>query len=165
VRAHSLGNDETRCAQDRQFVCIQAEVIGEVKPAGSLGAEAFADEIDWIKEYVEPPVNEQYLAVQRTGRGGRLSMSQRETLLRIFGRYEERLRSGKCCDWGDIPLRVLELVSAGRIAAPRYHALLVDETQDFAPSWFRVLLCMLKPETNLLFLAGDGAQRVPADLC
>ncbi|HSB72712.1 MAG TPA: 3'-5' exonuclease [Candidatus Methylomirabilis sp.] len=93
-------------------------------------------------------------------------MSHRRTILRILERYEERLRSRNCCDWGDVPLRVLELISAGRIAAPRYHALLVDETQDFAPSWFRILLRMLKPETNLLFLAGDGAQRVyRRDLC
>ncbi|MBI4572100.1 MAG: DEAD/DEAH box helicase [candidate division NC10 bacterium] len=76
------------------------------------------------------------------------------------------LRVRKCWDWEDVPLRLLELINAGRIAAQRYHALLVDETQDFAPSWFRILLRLLKPETNLLFLVGDGAQRVyRRDLC
>ncbi len=141
-------------------LALVAKALGEVEKAGSMGAEAVAEEIEWIKEYVEPPVDEEYLAAQRTGRRGGLREPQRQTILNVLRRYEELLRRRNCWDWEDIPLRVVELVNAGRIAAPRYHALLVDETQDFAPSWFRVLLRMLKPETNLLFLAGDGAQRV-----
>lgn len=147
-------------------LALVAEALGEVEKTWSVGAEAAAEEIEWIKEYVEPPVDEKYLAAQRTGRRGGLKEPQRRTILKILGRYEELLRRRKRWDWEDIPLRVLELINAGRIAAPRYHALLVDETQDFAPSWFRVLLRMLKPETNLLFLVGDGAQRVyRRDLC
>ena len=147
-------------------LALMGEALSEDEKAWGLGAEAAAEEIEWIKEYVEPPVNEKYLATQRTGRQERLTEMQRRTILKILRRYEELLRGKECCDWEDIPLRVLELVDAGRIAAPRYHALLVDETQDFAPSWFRLLLRMLKPETNLLFLVGDGAQRVyRRDLC
>lgn len=41
-----------------------------------------------------------------------------------------------------------------------HQAILIDEAQDFAPAWFRVAFGMLKPETNLLFMAGDGAQRI-----
>ena len=150
--------------QDR--LAVVAEAHGEVEAARSLGVGAVADEIDWIKEYVEPPIDEQYLAAQRIGRRGRLTVTQRQAILRILGRYEALLKTRKRCDWGDVPLRVLASINAGRITAPRYHALLVDESQDFAPSWFRVLLRMLKPETNLLFLAGDGAQRVyRRDLC
>jgi len=147
-------------------LALVAEALGEVERTCSVNAEAVAEEIEWIKEYVEPPVAETYLAAKRSGRKGGLKEPQRQRILKILGRYEELLRERNCWDWGDVPLRVLELVNAGRIAAPRYHALLVDETQDFAPSWFRVLLRMLNPETNLLFLAGDGAQRVyRRDLC
>jgi len=147
-------------------LALVAEALVGVEKVWSLSAEAAAEEIEWIKEYVEPPVDEKYLAAQRTGRQGRLTEPQRQAILKILRRYEELLRGRKCWDWEDVPLRVLELINAGRIVAPRYHALLVDETQDFAPSWFRVLLRLLKPETNLLFLAGDGAQRVyRRDLC
>jgi superfamily I DNA/RNA helicase len=70
------------------------------------------------------------------------------------------LKEEKKIDWEDVPLRLGEVIESGKLPTPRYHAILVDETQDFAPSWFRVLLRMLNPETNLLFLVGDGAQRV-----
>jgi superfamily I DNA/RNA helicase len=146
------------------------ELIGqaeeEVGPVAGLKTAAVADEIEWLKEYVEAPIATNYLAAERVGRSGRLLEPQRRAILAVLGRYAEILRRRKLCDWEDVPLRVLELIEAKRIAAPRYHAVLVDETQDFAPSWFRLLLRMIRPETNLLFLAGDGAQRVyRPDLC
>ncbi len=147
-------------------LALVAKAIRYIDKGFSVGVGSVAKEIGWIKDYLEPPLEEKYLAAQRTGRQGRITELQRQTMLEILGMYEALLRAGNCCDWEDIPLRVLELIGEGQIAAPRYHALLVDETQDFAPSWFRVLLPMLKTETNLLFLAGDGAQRVyRRDLC
>jgi len=137
-----------------------AEATRAAGGEADLTPEIVAKEIGWIKEYVEQPLQENYLAAKRTGRGGRLNQERRQAILRIFDRYQALLRQAGKRDWEDVPLRVLELIDAGRLSAPRYHAILVDETQDFAPSWFRVILRMLKPETNLLFLVGDGAQRV-----
>ena len=44
--------------------------------------------------------------------------------------------------------------------APRYDALLVDESQDFHHSWLKGLLALLKPETNFAILAEDPNQKI-----
>ncbi len=146
--------------QREERVALVAEAAHDVEKARSVSVATVAEEIAWIKEYMEPPFHEKYLAARRTGRRGGLRERERETILKVLRRYEELLGKKKCWDWEDVPLHVVDLINAGRIVAPRYHALLVDETQDFAPSWFQILRRMLRPETNLLFLAGDGAQRV-----
>jgi superfamily I DNA/RNA helicase len=131
-----------------------------------LTPELLAKEVAWIKEHLEPPVQENYLSAKRTGRGERLDKRGRQSVLKVFNQYQDLLHYAGKRDWEDVPLRALELIDPGRIVAPRYHAILVDETQDFVPSWFRVILRMMKPETNLLFFVGDGAQRVyRQDLC
>jgi superfamily I DNA/RNA helicase len=48
----------------------------------------------------------------------------------------------------------------GRIPTRLYHAVLIDEAQDFAPSWITVIQQMLRPATNMLFIAADGAQKI-----
>jgi hypothetical protein len=139
---------------------LVARAIQEAGEEGRLPPERVARELEWIRDYVEPPCGEHYLTASRTGMGERLDRGRRQAVLKILERYQGLLRTAGKRDWTEVPLRVNELVAQGKLPAPRYHAILVDETQDFAPSWFRVLLRMLKPETNLLFLVGDGAQRV-----
>ncbi len=41
-----------------------------------------------------------------------------------------------------------------------YDAILIDEAQDFHPTWFESLLLILNKDTNTLLLAEDGAQKV-----
>lgn len=41
-----------------------------------------------------------------------------------------------------------------------YQAILVDEGQDFADSWYRLLLGALDPEANRLFIALDSSQNI-----
>lgn len=139
---------------------LVVQAAQDIPGTASVSPEVSAKEIAWIKEYLEAPIHANYLAAKRTGRGDRLNRETRCTVLEIFDRYQGLLQQKGMRDWEDVPLRVIELIETGRLSAPRYHAILVDETQDFAPAWFRVILRMLRPETNLLFLVGDGAQRV-----
>lgn len=44
--------------------------------------------------------------------------------------------------------------------APRYDALLIDESQDFHHSWLKGLMMLLKPETNFIILAEDPNQKI-----
>lgn len=145
---------------ESERLALVAQALAELGNPAGASPESAAEEIAWIKDYVEPPLEAGYLAAQRIGRQGRLKELQRQTILQVFGRYEALRCERKCFDWEEVPLRVLEVAGTGRMKVPRYEAILVDETQDFAPSWFRVVLAMLKSETNLLFLTGDGAQRV-----
>lgn len=129
-------------------------------------AEFLADEFDWIKErldyqnwndYVDPQ------KVKRTSRErglGRSEGQKRQIIYDLFCRYQVHLAQNKTCDWADVPLMVLRAIDEGIIDRGQYHAVLIDEAQDFAPAWFRVAFRMVKPETSMVFMAGDGAQKI-----
>jgi len=44
--------------------------------------------------------------------------------------------------------------------APRYDAILIDESQDFHHAWLKGLLCLMNPATNFLILAEDPNQKI-----
>ncbi len=55
--------------------------------------------------------------------------------------------------------RLLEVLRAGRGDAGAYRSVLIDEAQDFEPSWFRcVLSAMQDPAEGDLLILGDGNQ-------
>jgi superfamily I DNA/RNA helicase len=66
----------------------------------------------------------------------------------------------RCFDWEDVPLNVCDAIDTGFLDGARYEAILVDEAQDFAPTWFAVLRRLLNPETGVMFMAADGVQRI-----
>ena len=41
------------------------------------------------------------------------------------------------------------------VEIPKYDAILIDEGQDFQQEWFEMLLCLLKPDGELLLVADD----------
>lgn len=55
--------------------------------------------------------------------------------------------------------RLLAHLGAGHGAAESCHAVLIDEAQDFAPSWFQCACAALKdPDDGDLIIVGDGSQ-------
>lgn len=86
--------------------------------------------------------------------------SERERVYDAFTAYRTRLQMKRRCDWDDVPHLVLDALNAGLRDGNRYDAILIDEAQDFAPSWFEVLKRLLNPETGVLFLAADATQRI-----
>ena len=116
-------------------------------------------EIAWLKD-CGIGSEEEYLQVARSGRGERLSRTDRAQIYRIYQRYEERLRDRRRFDWQDVPLMVRRAIEDGDLTPPAYHAILVDEAQDFAPTWFEVLRLLLRPEQPSMFLAADSTQRI-----
>ena len=73
--------------------------------------------------------------------------------------------AGRGQEWDEYFVRVVPgfLLSAyddGRLPQGTYQAILVDEGQDFADDWYRVLLRALDPTTNSLFIALDSSQNI-----
>lgn len=128
--------------------------------------EFLVDEFNWIKERLYYKDWDDYLnpqKVKRAGRGrglGRDERQKRQVIYDLFCHYQERLEQNKMCDWADVPIMVLRAMDEEVIERAQYHAVLIDEAQDFAPSWFRVAFAMVKPETNMIFIVGDGAQKI-----
>lgn len=126
-----------------------------------LGTDFLEDEFKWIKD-TGITSRDEYLTVERKGRGqqGRLSPQARAKVYAVLEAYNQYLDHEQIPDWADIPYRVLQLLDEGKIDFIPYDAILIDEAQDFAPSWMRVIKRLLKPETGILFLADDPAQSI-----
>ena len=70
-------------------------------------------------------------------------------------------------DWNTYNTALVEAVmvgvESGTIPRAQYSAVLIDEGQDFAPEWLRLVVQMVDPETNSLLLLYDDAQSVYAN--
>jgi hypothetical protein len=62
--------------------------------------------------------------------------------------------------WDQVPRLLLDAYAAGRAHTGTYQAILVDEGQDFANDWYRVILKALDPASNSLFIALDSSQNI-----
>jgi hypothetical protein len=59
-----------------------------------------------------------------------------------------------------LPQLLSEAFDTARVPAGGYQAILIDEGQDFADEWYRLLLRALDSETNRLFIAFDSSQNI-----
>jgi hypothetical protein len=59
-----------------------------------------------------------------------------------------------------LPALLPDAFGQRRIASGAYQAVLVDEGQDFADTWYQSLLRALDPATNSLFVALDSSQNI-----
>ncbi len=62
--------------------------------------------------------------------------------------------------WERVPGLLLDAYASGQASSGTYQAILVDEGQDFANDWYRVILKALDPGTNSLFIALDSSQNI-----
>jgi superfamily I DNA/RNA helicase len=99
------------------------------------------DEFSWIKDRLDYNRWNDYTdpqKIQRIGRGRGLGgdeKQKRQTIYDLFCLYQERLAQNRMCDWADVPVMVLRAMDEGVIGRAQYHAILIDEAQDFAPNW------------------------------
>jgi superfamily I DNA/RNA helicase len=143
---------------DRQRRELISQAIDSSGPIDlSLSKAYIGEEISWIKEN-ELLSWKEYKNVDRAGRGIGLAESPRRKVYNVFQEYQQLL--GNRMDWDDVPLRVLQNMENSLISTGNYEAVFVDEAQDFAASWFRVIRSLVNPDTSILFLAADSTQRI-----
>ena len=123
-----------------------------------LGSEFLSEEIQWIKDVGLGTVD-RYLEVERKGRGIGLTTEKRRQILEIYHDYQGWLKSTNSNDWADVPSMVLREMEAGAVPTGQYDVILIDEAQDFAPTWIAVIKRLLK-SGGLVFLADDPAQSI-----
>lgn len=112
------------------------------------------EEIDWFKDRLLFNRSD-YLAADRTGRGFHLSESMRLRVYEAIKAYNRELGELKSGDWGDLPRYMLRALVSKKVKIPAYDAILVDETQFFAPIWFDIIKRILRPDTGTLFMVAD----------
>ena len=125
-----------------------------------LGVDFVSAELSWIQE-VMIGSREEYLGVKRVGRGNQVQISktQRSEIFDLLEDHYLELDKNRQVSWELLYLKFLQWVETGVIAPPQYDAILIDEAQDFAPSWIAVVNKLLKPGGNL-FMVDDPTQSI-----
>lgn len=105
---------------------------------------------------------EQYLKLNRTGRGTALNPSERQAMFAVYQAYQSELKLAGKCDWDDFILDTIRAIDRGEIGELPYDHVIVDEIQDLTETTMRLIHRLLPPGKNDLFLVGDGMQRIYA---
>jgi hypothetical protein len=119
----------------------------------------YIDEFDWIRE-MDIRTLDAYLNVERRGRLRRFDAAQRRLAWKYYEQYVSQMRQDKTRDWVQVAVDTLAEIENGRIPKAQYHAILVDEAQDFPTLWFKIIQMQLRPATNSLFIVADVAQKI-----
>lgn len=134
---------------------------GDYPELAEFNVDFLVDEITWIKDTGVESL-EHYLLVERKGRGTgkRLSQDGRKVVYKLMDDYNQSLPGRNVVDWADVPDRVLENIENGIVTPMQFDVILVDEAQDFAPSWIKVITKVLHPMEGVIFLADDPTQSI-----
>jgi superfamily I DNA/RNA helicase len=152
---HWPGREAPRIA-DRSLVRAVLERFLEGFARERLERRHLEEEFAWIFEQGFPD-RDAYVKAVRKGRGFRCGESLRERLWQAAGSYREELSRMGLSDWSLLALELRGLWMAEGATPPSYDAVLVDEAQFFAPTWFDVIRRILS-STGHLFLVADPTQ-------
>ena len=129
-----------------------------------LSPAALADELAWRRErgLLDDAA---YLAADRRGRGYQLGQDKRALVCAVWARLAAQQQARHAAGrpwytWDDVAFLAEEALSAaGHPYAGAYASILIDEGQDFTPSWMRVVRRMLRPGGSL-FICDDPSQAI-----
>lgn len=119
----------------------------------------FVDEIRYVLKGKAIQTLDDYLSLDRSGRGTALQTRERQAVFEIYQAYQSNLHAHGCCDWDDFILQALEHLDYGDNPSP-YQAAVVDELQDLTEATLRLIRRLVPPGPDDLFLVGDGLQRI-----
>ncbi len=103
---------------------------------------------------------EEYVKARRTGRGEKLTRSQRRKVWKVFEAYQEILAERGIIERAEI-LRRARVAVENKDTLLCYPSIIVDETQDMSAEALRLLRALAGEEhENDMFLAGDAHQRI-----
>jgi len=102
---------------------------------------------------------QEYFAASRVGRGVALNRRQRAQIWPVFEEMREQLARGGFVTAEDAVHHALELLKQGDDKRS-YHAVVVDEGQDFAAEALSLLRALVPEQPNDMFIVGDAHQRI-----
>ena len=123
----------------------------DLKPSNTQ----LAGEIDFINEALIAD-EAGYLAASRAGRGFALKPKERALVWALRQAVTAELREARLRMWSAVP-RDICLNQNGHQRLRKYHHILIDEAQFFAPAWFEVAKLSME-SGGQLFLCADPNQ-------
>ena len=141
------------------------DAIAQVRPL-YLSSGVWEQPTSFFREEIQYAIKgraidsiDDYLALERSGRGTPLRHAERRAVYAVFEAYQSALRAQNLWDYDDFVLETLRLLRPERLAV-RYVAAVVDEIQDLSEAVMRLIRRLVLPGPNDLFLVGDGLQRL-----
>lgn len=106
---------------------------------------------------------EEYLGVERTGRGTRLHEPLRRQVWELGLEWDRQMAQRGSVDFADVVIRARDYARA--LPSPQYAAAIVDEAQDLSLAGLQLVRALVNGPDGLdrpdgLLLVGDGAQRI-----
>lgn len=136
--------------------------IEDVRSAGHTASILDADPDFWFAEFSdvlkgrEVRSIDEYLTLDRFGRGLGLAAPARQAVWAVYQAYERR-RGGRL-DWDDVVAKALARVRAG--AVERYRHVFVDEAQDLTPAAMVLARELAEGTSPSLFITADPSQSI-----
>ena len=126
----------------------------------TLGVDFVTKELGWIQE-VMIKSKEEYLNAKRIGRGNQpnISKEQRSVIFDLLQDHLQKTKEKRQVSWEQLVIEFLHFIENEEITVPQYDAILIDEAQDFAPSWIAVVNKLLKPDGSI-FMVDDPTQSI-----
>ena len=127
----------------------------------AMGVSNIEKEVKWLQDMGITNL-ESYQQITRHGIGKdmRLGSEQRRQVFEVYQEYKQFLKDNHCWDFGELPLSILDSIAKGELEPDTYDAILIDEAQDWAPTWLQVASNLLNLDHGLLFLADDPSQSI-----
>lgn len=120
-----------------------------------LGRPYLFQEIQDVIEGFGLTTLEEYLALERRGRGVPLQAKLREALWSIYQTWQKLMEQEGYTTWPQIRRKALAVVEQ-LVEAP-YQAVVIDEAQDLSPVALRFLLALV-PSLEGVYLTADASQ-------
>lgn len=121
----------------------------------TLSKDKICSELEYINEYLIED-EESYLSYERQGRGFALQRNQRQLIWVI---YQQTMQKVSCVSAGYLPsLYIREACFSSDLEKlEKYHHILLDEAQFFAPSWLQLVRSSLAANGSI-FMCADPNQ-------
>lgn len=120
-----------------------------------LGLPYLLQEIDDVIEGWNLTQLEDYLALERRGRGVPLKASLREALWTVYQQWQTLMDKAGYLRFTQLRRKALEIVQT--LSEPPYQAVVIDEAQDLSPVALRFLLALV-PTLEGVYLTADASQ-------
>lgn len=129
--------------------------------SGELGLPDSFYQEEWQRVILTQQVRsrQEYFTASRIGRGVALNRRQRADIWPVFEEMREQLARGGFVTAEDAVHHALELLNQGDDKRS-YHAVVVDEGQDFAAEALSLLRALVPEQANDVFIVGDAHQRI-----
>lgn len=139
----------------------KAEVLRPLhKSLTALGIDAetyIREEFDWIRSAVPHDRRADYLDIERSGRIYGIDKPRRMPILKGLEYWEEKMSAVGVTDYLGLTTALFKYRDT---IGPKYHAIIVDEAQDFGTTELAVLRHLVAAGENDMFFCGDLAQHI-----